>query len=233
MISSTLGKAEEEQSASVVRAEIPADEFALGYTFDALPNVSVQCERIVESGNRTVMPLVWVYGADRKPLEEALSRDPSVETASLAVAFDDELLYRIRWADSVRLVFGIITNARTTVLDLHGADGTWTLRLLSHDRESLSQTHRFCDDHSFRLDIRSIREMDDGSAGHFGLTSKQYETLRTACERGYFQVPRETDLSTLAEELGVSHQALSERIRRATTTLIREALLTDAPSTDS
>lgn len=84
-----------------------------------------------------------------------------------------------------------------------------------------------------RLNMRSVREMDDEHVGQFGLTSKQYEALTTAYERGYYQVPRETDLQKLAEELDISHQALSERLRRATMIFIGEALLAGPPSSDT
>ena len=44
-------------------------------------------------------------------------------------------------------------------------------------------------------------------------------------ERGYFDVPRQVDAQALAEELGISHQAFSEQIRRATGTMIQHGLL--------
>jgi hypothetical protein len=49
---------------------------------------------------------------------------------------------------------------------------------------------------------------------------------RGAFEAEYFAAPRETSLSELAEQLETSHQALSERIRRATDNLVESALIT-------
>ena len=47
------------------------------------------------------------------------------------------------------------------------------------------------------------------------LTEKQREAMNLAVRRGYYANPREVDLDTLADELGISHQALSHRLREA------------------
>ncbi len=58
------------------------------------------------------------------------------------------------------------------------------------------------------------------------LTMTQTRTLLDALERGYYQVPRQTTLVELADMYGVSDQAVSERLRRATAKLIESSLLT-------
>ena len=67
--------------------------------------------------------------------------------------------------------------------------------------------------------------MEGEPSDRFGLTDEQYEALTMACETGSVDVPRATDLDELAAELDISHQALSERLRRAQATLVRETLL--------
>ncbi|SEV96801.1 helix-turn-helix domain-containing protein [Natrinema salifodinae] len=47
------------------------------------------------------------------------------------------------------------------------------------------------------------------------LPSEQQEALRAAVERGYYETPRRTDLSELADELDVPRSTLSYRLRRA------------------
>lgn len=65
------------------------------------------------------------------------------------------------------------------------------------------------------------------------LSDKQMETLQTALECGYFEVPRGITLKELAKELGCSHQATSERLRRANnrivTALVRSDPVADTP----
>lgn len=60
-----------------------------------------------------------------------------------------------------------------------------------------------------------------------GLTGKQRETLLPALERGYFDGPRATTQSALAESLGVSDSAVSEILRRAITRLVAATLASE------
>lgn len=72
---------------------------------------------------------------------------------------------------------------------------------------------------------------DDGSEPPGdGLSDRQREALRTAYERGYFEIPRKTSLEALATELGISASSVSERLRRAQTQLIEETVATTWPS---
>lgn len=54
---------------------------------------------------------------------------------------------------------------------------------------------------------------------------EQREALILAVERGYFAVPRETKLEEIAEELGITRQAASERVRRGAETVLRKSLI--------
>lgn len=57
---------------------IPADELAMHYVLTPVPNVSLAVERILESGEESMMPLGWVCGADRETVEAAIAADPTV-----------------------------------------------------------------------------------------------------------------------------------------------------------
>lgn len=74
------------------------------------------------------------------------------------------------------------------------------------------------------LDVRWIYDHTP-EAGRFGLTEKQVDTLVLALQHGYFDVPRDTQAQEVADELGISYQALSERLHRATSRLVENGLL--------
>jgi hypothetical protein len=93
------------------------------------------------------------------------------------------------------------------------------------EREKFADTHEFCEDHGLSFQVESIRELDGDPGGRFGLTTEQFEALTTATRRGLFAVPREATVEEIAEEFDVSHQAMSERIRRATGALVEDTLL--------
>ncbi|WP_254544275.1 bacterio-opsin activator domain-containing protein [Halomarina pelagica] len=211
--------------ATVTRAKIPAQEFALYETLRAVPDVEFECERLVESGEGVVMPLLWARGADPETLNEAFETDPSVSNVRLVGEFDEELLYRMNWIEQVHLVLQMLTTLHATVMDAYGDDQWWHLRVLFPDRAALSRTNDFCESRGLTFEVVHVREMRDDPVGRFGLTNEQYEALTMACERGYFRVPRETGLDALADDLDISHQALSERLRRGTEALVEETLL--------
>ena len=65
---------------------------------------------------------------------------------------------------------------------------------------------------------------DDPETDVSDLTPAQREILELALDRGYFAIPRETNLMELAEELGISDQAVNERLRRGTAKVVLSAL---------
>ncbi|WP_254273132.1 helix-turn-helix domain-containing protein [Haloarcula marina] len=213
---------------TIVIGTVPATEFALEHTLAAVPDVEFECERIIESGDDTVMPLLWARNAPKERLDEAFEADASVENVTLLADFGDEYLYRMEWVHHIQLLLGMLTNSEATVLDAYGRDDHWRLRVLFPTRDAFSATHEFCNEHGLTYDVESIREMDGEPAGRFGLTEGQYRALVLATQRGYYEVPQRHTLEELAEEVGVTHQALSERLRRGTAALVEDTLLVGA-----
>lgn len=80
------------------------------------------------------------------------------------------------------------------------------------------------------FNIESIQEMEGDPSGRYGLSEVQYRALTAAVEAGYYQVPREITMEELAAEFDVSHQALSERLRRAVDTLVAHTVQVGPPS---
>lgn len=210
--------------ATIARGVIPAEEFVFQETLEELSGVEFEVERVVKGGEEAVMPLLWIRGTDPQTFREACRDDPSVDDVTLLAEFDDEHLFRMYWVDHVDLLLQMLTNSRATVLDAFGSGERWHLRVLYPDREALNRTHEFCENHGLTFDIEVIRELDGEPTGRYGLTEEQYEALVRAVELGYFEVPREVDLEELADELDISHQALSERIRRGCEALIEDTL---------
>lgn len=213
---------------TIVRGTMPAAEFAMHHTLSAVPELRVEGEQLVQSGEKSVMPLVWLQGADPDTVEDALAADSTVESVSRLSTFEDGQLCRIEWAGHVRYLLEMVTNGKATVLDIRGRDDRWYLRVLYPTREHFSRTHTFATEHGLPFDVTSIREMEAEPAGRFGLTEGQHDVLVRAATQGYFDVPQATDLGGLAADCDVSHQALSERLRRGIGTLVEETLLVGA-----
>lgn len=210
--------------ATLATAVLPRDEFVLSETLATVPEAAFECEKIAETGRDTFMPLVWARASDLDHLDDAVRNDPTTENVELLSAFADEHLYRMEWVDRVELVVRIVAS-QGTILDARTDDGQWVLRVLYASSEGLHDTETYCEDRDVQFTVRAIHEMDGDPSGRYGLTEEQYEALTTACERGYYSVPREVELEEFADELEITHQALSERLRRAVEALTTDTLL--------
>ncbi|MBV0903575.1 helix-turn-helix domain-containing protein [Haloarcula salina] len=209
---------------TIVSGSVPASDLALAYSLEQLPELQFEIERIVTSGGDALMPMLWVRGSTREEVEATLEEDPTVDNVELLGDFDDEWLFRMEWIAHIDLLVQMITNSEATILDAVGQGDRWKLRVLYPRRSLFSKTHDFCESHGLDFDVASIRELDEEPAGRYGLTTAQYEILSEASKRGYFEVPRGVSLEALADDLDISHQAASERLRRATDALVEDAL---------
>ncbi|WP_336363676.1 helix-turn-helix domain-containing protein [Halalkalicoccus salilacus] len=211
--------------ATIGEIYLPADEFALYHTLEALDTVQFEVERMVAHEQGHLMPYVWASGVDREELEDALEEDSSVAECELLAEPEEDYLYRMDWVESIETLVHILTEEEGTILVAESTERGWFLRILFPDRESLSTTYDFCRENGLSIDVQRIYNIDDGRQGRFGLSADQEDTIAAAYEHGYYSVPRGTSLTELAEELGVSHQALSERLRRGHQRLVENTVV--------
>jgi predicted DNA binding protein len=216
---------------AVVR--IPSSEFALSDTFARCPDVEFDIERLVARDSDLAMPFMWASGSDPDAVEEALREDSSVSDLSVLAELSEERFYQMSWVSHIRLVLHVLLEEDGTVLDAHGKDGNWRLRILFPQRQSLSATYDFCREHGLSFEIERVYDMNDNvRAGRYGLSQEQFDALTAAAQRGYFEVPRRITAKELGELLGITHQSLSERLRRGQENLIRSTLLIDDPDVE-
>ncbi len=211
---------------TIAELVVPAEEFALHKTLQATESLTIEIKRVVAHGPESVMPYVW-FGGDESTLasvDDALADDPSVEEAELLTDTGDERLYRLNWVDNVTVMLHLLTEEKATVLDAAVENTQWRFRVLFPERDALSRTYEFATDQGLSIDVRKIHRLDEARRNRYGLTDAQYETLVEALDRGYYEIPREMDMESLSDTLGVSHQALSERLRRAHRSLVEEAI---------
>lgn len=209
----------------VLEFSVTDDQFRLGEVLSGPPDMRIELERVVPTGD-TVMPFLWVEGDDYESFEENV-RD-SGDVADL-VALDDVdggVLYRITWHSDLRDIIRGITTTEGTVLEAFN-EGDWQFRVRFYDHDRLSQFHNYCTEHD--IDVHVVRTYTltarTTSVNRFGLSNEQRESLVLALRNGYFDTPSQAGLDELADELGVSQQAVSNRVRRGTKRVLAEALL--------
>lgn len=213
---------------TVATVTLRVSDFALAETLSSCPELELRVESIVGEGPLQAMPLVWFADVGRADLERAIETDPTIDraVALLENPAEREWLYRIEYSDRVGDVCSPIFEHEGTILDAQVADDRWTLRLLFPRRSELSSAVSAMESVGCRVNV--TRMVDAGRDGDLevgeGLTSAQEEAITEAYQRGYYDVPREISLEDLAAELGISHQALSERLRRANKVLAGDRL---------
>lgn len=208
----------------ILEFSVEPDEFVLGRTLAPAGDVELELERIVPTTRATV-PFVWAFGGELTDFERRVEESPHVESLSAVDRLDTRTLYRLRWAEDGGTLLAAIDETEASVLEGR-ADGVWSFRLRFYDQERLSQFHEIVRDRDVTI---QVDRTDVGAAmaerdRRLGLSTEQHEALELALRRGYFATPSEVELDELADELEISRQAVSDRIRRGNETILRRAL---------
>lgn len=209
---------------TICTQSVPAEEVGLGETLQDISTAQVASETVVASSSPESQSLLRARAPDRQQLEAAFEADPSVAEWMRVTGVAPSWLYWIEWGGSVSLVHQMLTRGGAMILSALGSGREWTLRVLCPSRETCSQIHTVCKEYNLSVTLDAIRTVDGDYSLQHGLTEAQHTALVQAYEMGYFTVPREVDLQTVADELAISHQALSERLRRAHKTMIETTL---------
>jgi hypothetical protein len=206
---------------------IPTSDFLLADPLDTAPGCHVDLVRVTVEPN-VLSPFFRVTTLDLASFHEALAADPAVERRTRLDTADDTALYRVRWDLDGTNVPAIYGDYEGSVVETTATPDGWDLGIQFADRDAFD---------AFRSQLRDAgvefrtRRLTSGVAAvadaTSGLTEKQEEAIRRAWQRGYFDSPRATSLEAVAEELDISPQALSERIRRGQRSLFARTLATD------
>lgn len=208
----------------VVEFMIPAGAFAFGEALTTEPPLKIELERIVRNGESPI-PYVWVSQGDFEEFELTVSKAASVTDLTLLDDVGDRRLYRVDWDGPEDDLIQGIQQTEGVILQASGAS-TWTFQLRFPNDERLSEFYTFVSGGNIALDVEDVFVLaEDADATAIDLTMEQREALTMAVRRGFYKVPRSITLAELAEGLGVSNQAASERIRRGTDSVLRPVLL--------
>ena len=200
--------------------ELPIGQLVLG-----VPGMTLEFERVVPT-REALMPFFWVSGGDFASFEGNLAASPLVNDFELLEQFEDEALYRVEWERGHGMLIQGIADTEGTILagEVDNEEMQFLVRFADHDH--LGQFYNYCIENDIDVKIQRVFSLTDRSerAREFGLTPEQREALVLAARRGYFSSPRETSMDELADELDISQQAISQRIRGGTEKVLLEAL---------
>ena len=210
----------------ITEVRIPSDDFELGQVLSLDEASAIELETLVPSGDATV-PLFWVYEPVGNEFLDSVERFPTVNSVTEMEVFGDRILFRLDWDASQDHLFRCILENEGQILGATGTSEEWNFEMRFPHREALSQCQACCEDAHISMEFVRIYNPTDPEAGPwYGLSEPQREALTLAVRLGYYDIPRGCTTEELADELGISDQAVTERLRRAIGTFVRHTLLT-------
>lgn len=209
----------------IAEFQIPSANFELGRILSVDGMSSIELESLVPTGDATV-PLFWVYNSTRDSFVNGVRRHPSVNNASVVDVFEDRTLFRLDWDANRDHVFKGIDKYDGQLLSATGTRGMWEFELRFPDHDALKEFTSHCEDAQVSLEATRVYNPTDPDVGPwYGLTEPQREAISLAVEQGYYDIPRGCTTQELADQLGISDQAVTERLRRAIVALVTYTLV--------
>ncbi|WP_440010555.1 helix-turn-helix domain-containing protein [Halomicrococcus sp. SG-WS-1] len=203
---------------------VPAHNFVLSETLRAVPEVHVEIERVAADEER-ITPYFWAAGDDFSTFEDALERDDTIQDIVTLEEHDEERFYRGHWKQDSDEITHAVSLVEATILEASSDDSEWDVRMLFPDEQTLTEFHDYCSERDIAFELTRLYDSRHPEAlGKYEITPKQREALLTALDSGYFEVPRTTGLEGIADNLDISRNALSTRLRRGHANLIRNTL---------
>jgi hypothetical protein len=203
------------------------DAPALEASLERASEVTVSIEKQTTSADESLDLTIWASGDRLGEFEEGLDADRTVSRWIAVGGTETRRLYRIRLTQqaSSSIDYHGWTDGKAVFLSAERDVGTWTVEGYFPDRSVLQDLAAGCESNDVQFDLLELSDSDGlQDSQQFGLSDVQLETLLTALDRGYYSVPRQVNLQELAEPLDVSHQAVSERLRRGVGSLIRSTV---------
>lgn len=224
----------------IIRFGVQPREFDLGRILRMEGAMTIDLETYVPSGDRSGLffSISSESETDRTAFVDRVKRHPSVSDLETIEVFERRTLIAMDWDIRSDYLFQSIRACGGRILSVTGTVDEWEFVIRFPAYDGMERFREYCEAHGIAftvLRIYHLRESrTEASQRLFGLTDAQREALVLAVRRGYFDIPRQCSTRDLAKELGVSDQAVSERLRRGVANFVRhtfvdEELVEDEP----
>jgi len=209
---------------SILRCAIPYGEFELGRTLQDRPATSMEVVRSVPMTD-CFMPCLTVETPDFSAYLESLRDKPAVESVREFDITGTEHFVYIDWRAEVTFPFvSCLNDHELLVRSVQSVDGVWSFSVGALDHEVLSAFESACRRAGIEIEVEQFTSFDEIDPTDSDLTTKQEAALRVAYQMGYFGRERSVTLAEIGAEIGVSRQAVSDRLNRGISHLIEQIL---------
>lgn len=215
----------------IVTFQLEHEAVALERTLQRVAGITLEAERIAAHSTQWTMPCLWVANGDFDDVDTALANDPSVAEIVEKYEFESEKYYQVEWAEAVKNRIDRYVDKEASILTARAGNDGWQLQIRFVGRDQFEEFREYLDGHGLSYRLVDITEPGAPRQSYGRITPAQRNALVTAMERGYYQVPRGVTARELADDLGTSHQAVSELLRRGTENLVESLLTTSGEFT--
>ncbi|WP_336002861.1 helix-turn-helix domain-containing protein [Halorientalis halophila] len=206
---------------------IDAENFPLSVIFEQLADATIELDRVVPTA-RSIVPYFWIYADDTDKLTTDLSEDIGVESVTVIDSVEGQMFVRVDWNLDYESVLTAIVDTDVTLLSGRGNDEQWTFEVRVAKQEELSAFQTYCRERDIPIELRQLHALSSiKSDREYDLTDGQRQALELAYARGYFDSPRDATQDDLADEMGITRQAVSSRLQRGMRRLVASTLITD------
>lgn len=216
--------------AVIVRLTVAPSEFQLGRILSLQDGATITLETLVPVDGQRV-PSFRLLGSTRQEFGSEIRRHPAVDELEALTTTEDGILYALTCdASNDTLLTGIET-ADAQLLKGSGSSSEWSFEIRFPTHEAASRFQAYCTDNGLRIDVDGVYNPTVPEAGVWGLlTDPQREAMIAAVENGYYDIPRNISTADLGDQLGISDQAVTERLRRGVSTLAANTMLAEPNS---
>jgi len=213
----------------IVDVRIPAHEFEFGRRIP-IQDGGAELELFEPRGNGEAAifslsgsPADWADGG----LEDQFTDAEGYQFDRVQLS-DSQERYVLAWESDADPFTRLVANHDGVIRQGAGTDEAWTFEVDFPTHEAFGAFRSAVDAAETSAEVVQVyNPTRPGTGAWYGLTERQRRTLEIAVERGYYDIPRRCTTIELADELGISDQAVTERLRRGIVTFVTNALLLD------
>ncbi|WP_248515776.1 helix-turn-helix domain-containing protein [Salinarchaeum laminariae] len=160
--------------------------------------------------------LVELTASDPRPVLADMEDHDAITRLELLQAGEDRAMVQFETTQPL-LLFSARESRMPIELPVDIVDGTTTLELTA-SRDRLSELGRQFDAFGLEFDVEYVSPRAESERL---LTDRQRELITTAIEMGYYDTPRESSMTELADALDIAKSTCSETLHRAEEKVIK------------
>ncbi|SEA19692.1 Predicted DNA binding protein, contains HTH domain [Haloplanus vescus] len=212
----------------IVDVRIPAHDFEFGRRFP-IRDGDAELERVEPRGDDDVA----IFSLSNPPTNRTDGgENPFTGTDGYQLdrihLGDERTLHVLEWDADADPLVRLLEEHDGSIRRGTGSTDAWTFETQFPTHEAFDSFRSAVDGAKANVEVlRVYNPTRQGTGAWYGLTPRQRRTLELAVERGYYDIPRRCTTIELADELGISDQAVTERLRRGIVTFVTNALLLD------